>query len=138
MFKVSTGAIINHLKYNNMENTVDIRMRLLVVGSSPLIHTNYNVYGYYGVTSSGSYLFAIEINPETPGTASEVYFRKSNLAGLWSENRYGLLLSSDQKKLYLYGANFGDYVIGAANSANGLPLWSYHYSGGADVILLSN
>jgi hypothetical protein len=121
-----------------MENTVDIRMRLLVVAASPVTPGSYNIYGYYGLTSSGSYLFALEVNPATPGTASEVYFRKSNEGGSSSENRYGLLLSSDQKKLYLYGANFGDYVIGAANSANGFPLWSFQYSGGADVVMLSN
>jgi len=123
IFDVTNGAIINHFNYNNIKNDVDFKNRLMVVGKSPTDPTQYNIYGYYGVTVGGSYLFGFQISLATPGPATQVFSLKS--ASGSSENRYGLLLSSDESRLYLYGANFGDYVIGSAMAATGSFLWGY-------------
>jgi hypothetical protein len=119
-----------------MENDVELGMRLLLVGTSPMNPSRYNIYGYYAVTTGGSYLFAFEINPSTPGTATQIFARKSNEAGR-SEKPYGLLLSSDQTRLYVYGTNFGGFVLGSALAQTGLPLWAFTYDDG-NLIWLSN
>jgi hypothetical protein len=118
-----------------MENDVELGMRLLLVGTSPVNPSRYNIYGYYPVTTAGSYLFAFEVNPSNPGTATQVFARKSNEAGR-SERPYGLLLSSDQTRLYVYGTNFGGFVLGSALAQTGLPLWAFTYDDG-NLIWLS-